>query len=88
MPMIRNISPLGALDVPLLGRVLEAGEEADVTEDQAERLLTQSDNYEAVDRKAKAVVKAIQEPVKDPEAGADTASPENAAGAPAEGAAE
>lgn len=45
---IRNISPRGALDVPLLGRVVDAGAVTEVTKDQAERLLPQSDNWAAV----------------------------------------
>jgi hypothetical protein len=43
---IRNISPRGALDVPLLGRVVEAGAVVEVTADQADRLLPQADNWE------------------------------------------
>lgn len=45
---IRNVSRFGALDVPLLGRVVDAGEVVDVTSDQAERLLAQPDNFEKV----------------------------------------
>lgn len=50
---IRNISPRGALDVPLLGRVVEAGEVTEVTKDQADRLLPQSDNWEPVENTGK-----------------------------------
>lgn len=39
MPRIKNTSPLGDLDVPLLRRVVAADEEIDVTDDQASRLL-------------------------------------------------
>ncbi len=45
MPRIKNVSPYGDLDVPLLGRTLTAGEEADVTDAQAEVLLAQPTNY-------------------------------------------
>ena len=48
MPQIRNISPIGDLDVPLLGRVVHAGEAVDVTDEQAALLLAQPMNYEPV----------------------------------------
>ncbi|MDQ1247698.1 MAG: hypothetical protein QG597_2069 [Actinomycetota bacterium] len=48
MPRIRNVSPLGALDVPLLGRTLAASEEADVPKSAAEQLLAQPDNFQPV----------------------------------------
>lgn len=44
---IRNVSPLGDLDVLLLGRVVAAGEVAEVTREQA-RELTATGNFEAV----------------------------------------
>lgn len=47
MPKIKNISPFGDLDVPLLGRIFEHGTILDVTEEQAEILLRQSDNFQA-----------------------------------------
>ncbi|MBT2594734.1 hypothetical protein [Arthrobacter sp. ISL-72] len=53
MPRLKNISPLGALDVPLLRRVIEADEIVDVTEDQARVLLLQPDNYQPTDKAAK-----------------------------------
>lgn len=53
MPKLKNISPLGALDVPLLRRVVEADEIVDVTEDQARVLLLQPDNYQPADKAAK-----------------------------------
>lgn len=42
---IRNVSPLGALDVPLIGRVVGAGEAVEVPAEHAERLLEQHDNW-------------------------------------------
>jgi hypothetical protein len=42
---IQNISPRGDLDVPLLGIVLRFGETVTVSQDVADRLLTQPDNY-------------------------------------------
>jgi hypothetical protein len=53
MPRLKNISPLGALDVPLLRRIVEAEEIIDVTEDQARVLLLQPDNYQPTDKAAK-----------------------------------
>lgn len=44
---VRNISPLGAIEV--LGRLVEAGEAFDVSDEQGARLLEQSDNYESAD---------------------------------------
>lgn len=49
MPKIRNICPRGDLDVPLLGRVVEAGQVVDVTAEQAARLLPQVDNWATVE---------------------------------------
>lgn len=49
---IRNISPRGALEVPLLRTVVEAGAVVDVTPEQAERLLDQHDNWQPVVGKA------------------------------------
>lgn len=46
---IRNVSPRGDLDVPLLGRVVEFGQEVDVTADQAGRLLDQPANWAPVE---------------------------------------
>lgn len=46
---LRNINPLGAVDLPLIGRSLDAGEEFDVpTRKQADELLAQVGNYEEV----------------------------------------
>lgn len=56
MTIIKNVSPLGDLDVPLLGRFLDAGEEIEVSDDVAERLLPQAENYEPVDDEAKAIL--------------------------------
>lgn len=53
MPRLKNISPLGALDVPLLRRIVDAEEIIDVTEDQARVLLLQPDNYQPTDKAAR-----------------------------------
>lgn len=56
MPKIKNVSPFGDLDVPLLGRVVAAGETVEVTDEQAEALLQQPDNYQPVGAKGKGVI--------------------------------
>lgn len=47
--LIRNVSPRGDLDVPLLRRVVLAGEAVDVTPEQAQALLPQEDNWQPAD---------------------------------------
>lgn len=47
MPKIKNVSPFGDLDIPLLGRVVEAGQTVEVTDEQAAILLLQEDNFHA-----------------------------------------
>lgn len=64
---VRNISPLGHLDVPLIGRegptlgkagrgCLEPGEDIEVTADQARILLCQGDVFEPADEEAAALL--------------------------------
>lgn len=43
---LRNINPLGEVDLPLIGRVLAPGEVFDVTDEQGAALLEQVGNYE------------------------------------------
>lgn len=43
---IRNVSPYGDLDVPLLGMIVAAGETVDVTDENADRLLEQAENWQ------------------------------------------
>lgn len=50
MATLKNISPLGDLDFPLLGRDVKAGEEFDVDDDIAAELLKQDGNFEAVNK--------------------------------------
>lgn len=45
---LRNINPLGEVDLPLIGRVLAPGEVFDVDDDAGAALLEQVGNYEAV----------------------------------------
>ena len=47
---LKNTSPLGALDIPLLGRIVEAGETFEITGEDAENLLRQTGNFERVDK--------------------------------------
>lgn len=44
----RNVSPYGDLELPLLGRVVKAGEVFEVTPEQAKALAGQDDNFEKV----------------------------------------
>lgn len=48
MPKLRNVNPLGEVDVPLIGRTLGPGEEFDVDDDTAKVLLAQVGNYAPV----------------------------------------
>jgi hypothetical protein len=52
---ITNISPLGDLDIPLLGRIVTAGETVDVTDEQAAALLAQHTIFEPADKAAKTI---------------------------------
>ena len=47
--LIRNVSPRGDLEVPLLRCVVLAGEVVDVTAEQADLLLPQVDNWQPAD---------------------------------------
>lgn len=56
---IRNICPIGDLDIPLLKRIVAAGEVVEVDADHAARLLPQRSNYEPADDEAIAVLAEI-----------------------------
>ena len=75
MTIIKNVSPLGELDVPLLGRFLAFGEEIEVSDDVAERLLPQAENYEPVDDEAKAIFAKLF-PAEDDEPEEDEVDPD------------
>jgi hypothetical protein len=60
MPKIKNVSPFGDLDVPLLGRIFEAGTVLDVTDEQAEILLRQVDNFKPWGEAAQKVQSKVQ----------------------------
>lgn len=51
MPKFRNVSSLGDLDLPLVGRVIAAGESFEVDADAAELLSAQPGNWELVTEK-------------------------------------
>lgn len=53
MPEIKNVNPLGEVDLPLIGRTVAAGEVFEVTGEQAKALLKQTGNYEPVKSNAK-----------------------------------
>ena len=81
MPRLKNISPLGALDVPLLRRIVEAEEIIDVSEDQARVLLLQPDNYQPTDKAAKAIAADLTAQQEPGEATSHDGSTEDAAAA-------
>jgi hypothetical protein len=85
MPKLKNISPLGTIDVPLLRRVLDAGETVDVTADQARVLLLQPANYEPADKTAKAIAADLTAS-QDPAPATSPDGHDNGAQAPASGA--
>lgn len=43
---LRNINPLGEVELPLIGRTLAAGEVFDVSDEDGAALLDQPSNYE------------------------------------------
>ena len=49
MPTIRNVNPIGDIDVPLLRRIVLRGETVEVTDEQAASLLDQPDNWQPVE---------------------------------------
>lgn len=51
MPKLKNVSPYGDLDIPLLGRVVAAGEVFEVTTEQAKHLKGQDENFQPVTTK-------------------------------------
>lgn len=74
MQKFRNVSPLGALDVPALGRVIEADEEFEVRPEVAELIAAQAENFEPVSPAAKRTAKSAANAVA--EAGTDAAEDE------------
>lgn len=78
VPRFKNVSPLGALDVPALGRVIAAGEEFEVREDLAPLFAGQAENYEPVNTSAKTAAADAVAPVEEIEEG-EVADGDNAA---------
>lgn len=66
-PRFKNVSPLGDLDVPALGRVIKADEEFEVREDLAPLFAGQVANYEPVNTAAKAATAGALAPAEEPE---------------------
>lgn len=66
MPTIRNVNPIGDVEVPLLRRIVARGADVDVTPDQAARLLPQADNWQPVDKAAKAIHAELNKPADEP----------------------
>ena len=57
---LRNTNPVGAVDLPLIGRTLEAGEVFDIADDLGAALLEQLGNYETVKAAPVAAEKAVK----------------------------
>jgi hypothetical protein len=85
VPKLKNISPLGALDVPLLRTVVEAEQVIDVSEDHARVLLQQPDNYAPADKAAKTLAADLAGEQEADAAGTPDGA-DNGAQAPASGA--
>ena len=58
---IKNVSPRGDLDVPLLGVVVPAGESVTVSPEAAARLLPQVGNWAPADKAAEALAAELAE---------------------------
>jgi len=61
VPVLRNINPLGEVDLPLIGRSLAAGEEFEVSDEHAAILLEQEQNYELAGEPAPVVSAPAEE---------------------------
>jgi hypothetical protein len=73
----KNVSPYGDLDVPLLGRVVKAGEVFEVTPDQARGIAGQDENFQKIVRKKAPAGKAAKKPPPEPELSASEPQGEN-----------
>jgi hypothetical protein len=61
MAKIRNISPLGDVDVPALGLSVKAGETIEVSDEAAASLLEQTENWAPADKAAASITPATPE---------------------------
>jgi hypothetical protein len=52
VPVLKNVSPRGDLDIPLIRRTVAHGEEFEVTAEVAKLLLDQPENFVKADMKA------------------------------------
>jgi hypothetical protein len=75
MPKFKNISPLGALDTPVAGRVVEAGEIIDLPADRAVFVAAQADTWEPADDEARELADAALAPPPEPDAAEPVAEP-------------
>ncbi|MEB0001603.1 hypothetical protein QN357_01460 [Cryobacterium sp. RTC2.1] len=55
MPKYRNVSPLGDLDTPIVGRIVEAGEVIELPAERAVFLVGQDETWEPADDEARAL---------------------------------
>lgn len=69
--LLRNVSPRGDLDVPLIRRIVLSGDTAEVSEDQARRLLDQPDNFQPADMDAENLLRAMQVELREAEEAAN-----------------
>ena len=59
---IKNVSPLGAVSVPMLGREVDAGSVVDVTDSEASMLLRQPRHWEPADEPAEGLLAKLNTP--------------------------
>lgn len=59
MPKIRNVSPVGALDIPLIRAVVDADEVFEVSDEHAARLLVMAANFTPEDDAAHAIAATV-----------------------------
>lgn len=72
MPKFKNVSPLGALDLPLIGKVVDRGEVITVTAAQATHLAGQDGTWQPVKGRARSQDQESGDGAPDaPDAGGD-----------------
>lgn len=69
MPFVRNINPIGDVEVPLLRRVVARRESVEVSDEQAERLLEQAENWAPADQAEAPAEPAPAEPAENEDEG-------------------
>jgi len=88
MPKFTNVSPLGALEVPALRRVVEHGETVEVADERALSLAAQPATWEPADDDTREWVLAHTEPVSEPATGNTDTDPSTSSDADTAGATE